>query len=359
LKTALDELNKPLKKLSMLLLKKLDQEADELDSATRNRLDSVSRSITRRGETISDGWIPMLEGFMNGVITDKKFVDWFELSRVGGNERDIGMYRHWIDPTLPFANVVLKPAHGAMITSATLRDRISENQNPDIEWNSAEIRTGAAHFITPPARYSLNSPFDYAKQARIFIVGDLNIRSLDHLAAAYRELFLASNGSALGLFTAIGRLKEVYKRLLKPLEEAQLPIFAQHVDPINVATLVDIFRTVEHSCLLGTDAVRDGVDVPGNSLRLCVFDKVPWPRPTILHKARREHFGKKSYDDLITRLRMKQAFGRLIRKQSDKGVFVMLDGATPTRLLSCFPEDVIVERIGLADAIKKTKDFLG
>ena len=167
------------------------------------------------------------------------------------------------------------------------------------------------------------------------------------------------NGSALGLFTAIGRLKEVYKRLLKPLEEAQLPIFAQHVDPINVATLVDIFRTVEHSCLLGTDAVRDGVDVPGNSLRLCVFDKVPWPRPTILHKARREHFGKKSYDDLITRLRMKQAFGRLIRKQSDKGVFVMLDGATPTRLLSCFPEDVIVERIGLADAIKKTKDFLG
>ena len=359
LKAALDELNKPLKKLSMLLLKKLDQEADELDSATRNRLDSVSRSITRRGETISGGWIPMLEGFMNGVVTDKNFVDWFELSRVGGNERDVGMYRHWIDPTLPFANVVLKPAHGAMITSATLRDRISENQNPDIEWNSAEIRTGAAHFIAPPARYSLNSPFDYAKQARVFIVGDLNIRSLDHLAAAYRELFLASNGSALGLFTAIGRLKEVYKRLLKPLEEAQLPIFAQHVDPINVATLVDIFRTVEHSCLLGTDAVRDGVDVPGNSLRLCVFDKVPWPRPTILHKARREHFGKKSYDDLITRLRMKQAFGRLIRKKSDKGVFVMLDGATPTRLLSCFPEDVIIERLGLAETIQKTKEFLG
>lgn len=358
LKLALDDLNKPLKRLSALLLKKLDQEADELDSATRNRLESVSRSITRRSEIISDGWIPMLEGFMNGVVTNEKFVDWFELSRIGGHERDVGMYRHWIDPSLPFANVVLKPAHGAMITSATLRDRLSENQNPDIEWNSAEIRTGAAHFINPPARHSLKSPFDYEKQARVFIVGDLNIRSLDHLAAAYRELFLASNGGALGLFTAIGRLKEVYKRLLEPLEEAHLPIFAQHVDPINVATLVDIFRTVEHSCLLGTDAVRDGVDVPGNSLRLCVFDKVPWPRPTILHKARREHFGKRSYDDLITRLRMKQAFGRLIRKKSDKGVFVMLDGATPTRLLSCFPEDVTVERVGLAEAIQKTKAFL-
>jgi len=56
---------------------------------------------------------------------------------------------------------------------------------------------------------------------------------------------------------------------------------------------------------------------------------------------------------------MKQAFGRLIRKKSDKGVFVMLDGATPTRLLSCFPEDVIIERLGLAETIQKTKEFLG
>ncbi len=36
----------------------------------------------------------------------------------------------------------------------------------------------------------------------------------------------------------------------------------------------------------------------------------------------------------------------------------MLDGATPTRLLSAFPEDVAIERIGLAEAIRKTKAFL-
>jgi ATP-dependent DNA helicase DinG len=85
---------------------------------------------------------------------------------------------------------------------------------------------------------------------------------------------------------------------------------------------------------------------------------VPWPRPTILHKARRQKFGKQTYDDLITRLRLKQAYGRLIRRRTDKGVFVMLDGATPTRLLSAFPEDVIIERLGLAEAIRKTQDFL-
>lgn len=358
LKIALDGLIGPLKRLSALLLKKLDMEADELDSATRNRLESISQSITRRTEIMSEGWAQMLATYIDDLPADNQFVDWFELSRIGGREVDVGMYRHWIDPSVPFSKIVLKPSQGAMITSATLRDRLMDTNNPDVDWNSAEIRTGAAHFINPPARHSLKSPFDYEKQARVFVVNDLNVRSPDQLASAYRELFKASNGGALGLFTAIGRLKQVYERLLEPMEEEHLPLYAQHVDPINVGTLIDIFRTIENSCLLGTDAVRDGVDVPGNSLRLCVFDKVPWPRPTILHKARRDHFGKRSYDDLITRLRMKQAFGRLIRKKTDKGVFVMLDGATPTRLLSCFPDDVKVERIGLAEAISKTADFL-
>lgn len=355
---ALNDLKKPLLKLSALLLKKLDTQADELDAGTRNRLEAVSRTIVRRSEIISQGWCLMLNGLISNLPQDEKYVDWFELSRSQGREMDVGMYRHWIDPSIPFAETVLKPSHGALITSATLRDRLSDNENPDIDWNMAEIRTGAAHFINPPSRLSIPSPFDYENQARVFIVNDLNVRSLDQLAAAYRELFLASGGGGLGLFTAIARLKAVHSRLLTPLEEENIPIFAQHVDPINVSTLIDIFRTVEDSCLLGTDAVRDGVDVPGNSLRLCVFDKVPWPRPTILHKARRDHFGKQTYDDLITRLRLKQAFGRLIRSKTDKGVFVMLDGASPTRLLSGLPRNVPIERIGLAQVVKKTQEFL-
>jgi dTDP-D-glucose 4,6-dehydratase len=69
----------------------------------------------------------------------------------------------------------------------------------------------------------------------------------------------------------------------------------------------------------------DGVDVPGRSLRLLVFDRVPWPRPDLLHKARRSRFGGKGYDDAIARARLSQAFGRLIRRADDRGVFVMLD----------------------------------
>src|SRR5581483_5145940 len=126
-------------------------------------------------------------------------------------------------------------------------------------------------------------------------------------------------------------------------------------DAIDTATLVDIFRAEEDACLLGTDAVRDGVDVPGRSLRLIVFDRVPWPRPDILHKARRGEFGGPRYDDRLTRLRLRQAFGRLVRRAGDSGVFVLLDSRLPSRLLGAFPEGVAVERIGLKHAIARTR----
>ncbi|MBT4711876.1 MAG: ATP-dependent DNA helicase, partial [Alphaproteobacteria bacterium] len=109
----------------------------------------------------------------------------------------------------------------------------------------------------------------------------------------------------------------------------------------------------------GTDAVRDGVDVPGRSLRLIIFDRVPWPRPDILHRARKAAFGGAAYDDRIARLRLKQAFGRLVRQGTDRGVFVMLDSRTPTRLTTAFPKGVEIQRTGIKDAIAGVAAFLG
>jgi ATP-dependent DNA helicase DinG len=89
-----------------------------------------------------------------------------------------------------------------------------------------------------------------------------------------------------------------------------------------------------------------------------VFDRVPWPRPDILHKARREKFGGRSYDDSVARARIAQAFGRLIRRADDRGVFVMLDAAAPTRLFSSLPEGIDIQRVSLVDAIEGVADFL-
>ena len=165
-------------------------------------------------------------------------------------------------------------------------------------------------------------------------------------------------GGGLGLFTAINRLRAVHQRIAEPLERRGIPLFAQHVDALDTATLVDIFRAEEKACLLGTDAVRDGVDVPGRSLRLIVFDRVPWPRPDIRHRVRRSAFGGRAYDDRITRLRLKQAYGRLVRRADDRGVFVLLDPMMPSRLAGAFPEGVEVQRLGLAEAVQEVGAFL-
>mgnify|MGYP004713474111 FL=1 len=185
--------------------------------------------------------------------------------------------------------------------------------------------------------------------------------SIVDLSAAFRTLFQASGGGGLGLFTAISRLRGVYDRIAPTLEADGLPLYAQHVDAMDNNTLVDIFRTEEHACLLGTDAMRDGVDVPGNALRLVAFERVPWPRPDILHRERRIHASggnPREFDDSIARLRLRQAFGRLIRRQTDRGVFVLLDRRTPSRLLHAFPDGCDIQRAGLAEAAREITAFL-
>jgi len=360
------KLKNPMIKIVRVLQKMLVDHADTLDTETRQRIDSVAKSILRRTDIIA-GWIAMLKTLQEE--RDEKFVDWFAIERVEGRDFDVGMFRHYIDPTEPFAKLIKPHLQGALITSATLQDSTGD---PEQDWKAAEKRTGANLLNinislnegsnttskgNALSRIEVSSPFDYKKQSRILVVGDVNKNDPKQVAAAYRALFLASKGGALGLFTAISRMKAVYEQLIDPLSAENIPLYAQHLEGLDISTLIDMFRMEEDACLLGTDATRDGMDVPGRSLRMITFDRTPWPRPTILHKARRTSFGR-GYDDMLTRFRLKQAYGRLIRKQTDKGLFIMLDASLPTRLCGAFPEEVEIERIGLKDALEITKTFL-
>ena len=360
LEEALGLLSRPMKALVGRLMQLLDEEASSMDSALRQRIEATARGLKRRADSEVDAWRSMLAQLYQDAATDGEddpptFIDWFSVSRDQGRDTDAAMHRHWIDPTIPFIESVVAPAHGVLITSATLRDGTGD---VEADWRTAEEVTGAIHLKRPAIRAAAPSPFDYPAQTRVFVVNDIRRDDASQVAAAYRELFLAARGGALGLFTAIARLRAVQERIAGPLEDAGLPLLAQHVDRMDTASLIEIFRAEEESCLLGTDAIRDGVDVPGRALRLVVFDRVPWPRPTILHRARRAAFGGNAYDDRITRLRLKQAYGRLTRRADDHGVFVMLDSRTPTRLLGAFPPGVEIRRVGLAEAVAETAAFL-
>jgi ATP-dependent DNA helicase DinG len=89
------------------------------------------------------------------------------------------------------------------------------------------------------------------------------------------------------------------------------------------------------------------------------MEGVPWPKPTVLHAARRLAHGGSAYDDAIIRARLAQAFGRLIRRADDFGTFVILSAAMPSRLLSAFPPAVPIRRITLDEAIISVSERLG
>ena len=369
LATALAAIARPLGRLAADLTSLLDAEAGSLETAERQRIEAVVRGIERRVGEQLDAWRSMLSDTAADPAEDADlnqdagstddpaaFVDWFAISRIDGRDVDVGMHRHHLDPTIPFAAFVTGRSHGALITSATLRDGSGDAEH---DWAAAEATTGGRHLKAPAVRAALPSPFDYDDQTRVLVVTDVRRGAPDQVAAAYRALFTAAGGGALGLFTAIARLRGVHERIAGALDEAGIALWAQHVDPLDTTTLVDIFRSETDACLLGTDAMRDGIDVPGRSLRLIVFDRVPWPRPDILHKARRRVFGGGRYDDRLTRGRLRQAYGRLVRRADDRGVFVLLDSALPSRLAGAFPAGVEVERVGLAEAVEITRTFVG
>lgn len=337
---ALEALLKPLIALSKRLETLIEEGPDWMDGPSRARAEGALGALGWRSELIA-AWIALLARL--GGPVDPDFVDWMAVDRADGREYDIGLRRHYLDPMKAFAATVLEPAHGVMVTSATLRD--------GDDWATARAQTGADHLEARIGEFAVNSPFDYARQAEVLIVTDIKRGDMAGLAGAYAQIIEASGGGVLGLFTAIKRLRAVHHRIADRLAREGLPLFAQHVDPIDTGTLVDIFRDDMRASLLGTDALRDGVDVPGHSLRCVVMEGVPWPKPSILHRARRLAEGQKHYDDRIIRARLAQAFGRLIRHGNDKGHFIVLSAAFPSRLLTAFPIGTPVRRITLDEAL--------
>ena len=208
----LQDIARPLVKLMAALQKILNEESERLETQARVKIEAVTASLERRAINQIAAWRAMLGAIEND--TPDEFVDWFGIQRMGGRDMDVGFHRHWVDPTKPLAEEVYKPAHGLVVTSATLTDRTGD---PEADWHAAEIRTGTRHLPVRPLQSSENSPFDHVKNLKILVVGDVRKGDMDQTAAAYRDLFKAAGGGGLGLFTAISRLHAVEQRIRETL----------------------------------------------------------------------------------------------------------------------------------------------
>src|SRR5579871_5656208 len=211
---ALARIAGPIATLRERLLGRLDEEADDMDAGTRNRIEAMGRSLNRRVLMPLSAWQTMLHGLSEKPAEPGNRphqILFLRLDRLeGGREFDVGLHRHWLDPTIPFAATLAAPAQGLLVTSATLRD--AGDADPEAAWEAAEARVGAPHLPSPAIRAAVASPFDYAAQTLAFIVTDVFGSEIAQLAAAYRALFMAAGGGGLGLFTAIRRLQAVHAR---------------------------------------------------------------------------------------------------------------------------------------------------
>jgi ATP-dependent DNA helicase DinG len=180
------------------------------------------------------------------------------------------------------------------------------------------------------------SPFDYARQAMLYVPQDLPAPADDSFSAiaAKRtlELLAITNGRAFLLFTSHRAMKDAANRL----KAMPYPTLVQGDAPR--ATLVDKFRVTPNCVLLGTASFWEGVDVPGDALSLVVIDKLPFtPHTDPLIAARMQACAEANRDPFQTiqlpaaAIALKQGFGRLIRRRDDRGIVAILDSRIVTK----------------------------
>jgi ATP-dependent DNA helicase DinG len=183
---------------------------------------------------------------------------------------------------------------------------------------------------------ALPSPFDYRRQAMLYLARDLPPPTGEGLpplvAARIVELLAITGGRAFVLFTSHRALQSGARQL------AGLPYPLLRQGDAPRAALVERFRATPGAVLLGTGSFWEGVDVPGDALSLVIIDKLPFQPHTDPLTAARADAVRVRGGEPFTALQLpqaaialKQGFGRLIRRRDDRGIVAILDPRVVTR----------------------------
>ncbi|MDR2480919.1 MAG: ATP-dependent DNA helicase DinG [Spirochaetaceae bacterium] len=153
---------------------------------------------------------------------------------------------------------------------------------------------------------------------------------------AIPDLVMASEGSALILFTSFESLKSAYKFAAPCLEAAGIKCLKQGDD--DRSRLLRAFIDDEKSTLFATDSFWEGVDAPGETLRLVIICRLPFKTPDDpVFEARCETIERRGGNPFMdisvpeAVIKFRQGFGRLMRHSGDRGVVAVLDGRILTK----------------------------
>jgi predicted DnaQ family exonuclease/DinG family helicase len=177
----------------------------------------------------------------------------------------------------------------------------------------------------------LPSPFDFLHQALVCLPTDLPAPEHEMFDKAVEEIVAAVaarvGGRTLVLFTSHRQLRDVHTALKHRIDLDEVLILGQGIDGQR-RQLLKSFEEAERPLLLGTSTFWEGIDVPGEKLSCVIMVRLPFPVPTEPVYAARAERVRDGFAQLAlpqAALRLKQGFGRLIRRSTDRGAVIILD----------------------------------
>jgi predicted DnaQ family exonuclease/DinG family helicase len=177
----------------------------------------------------------------------------------------------------------------------------------------------------------LPSPFDFLHQALVCLPTDFPLPEHETFDREVEEVVAAVarrvGGRTLVLFTSHRQLRDVHTALKHRVDLDEVLILGQGIDGQR-RQLLKTFEEADRPLLLGTSTFWEGIDVPGERLSCVIMVRLPFPVPTDPVYAARAEQVRDPFAQLAlpqAALRLKQGFGRLIRRSTDRGAVVILD----------------------------------
>jgi len=294
----------PGRKIGRNLRAILDRAGEELDlenpvfQSLLTRSQEMGRVLEKILKTRGRNWLP-----------------WYEKRK-----RNLWLHASPLDISERMREILYDKVQTVILTSATL----STNGNFDYIRSRLGLLEQVVDGIFP-------SHFSFQNQTLLYIPKDLPLPNDpdfgSRVAERILEILTRTEGRALILFTSHHNLNLVHGMI-----EGKVPfnVYRQGEAPRSV--LLEAFKEDIHSVLLATRSFWQGVDVPGEALSCLIVDKLPFESPgEPLVAARIEAIQERGenpfteYQVPTAIISLKQGLGRLVRKNTDRGVLCVLD----------------------------------
>ena len=322
----------------------LEKELNELKSALhslRNHIRKLREDLLDIDETREDfielhQLFDRSEGSLSDILIltesitsnqNKEYVYWYEgnfRTISGATQLILTVNMAPIQPGIELANSIFKSIDFCILTSATLRTKLS------FDYFLNRVGLDSVEFDDVSSTV-YESPFSYNDQVTYFQYAGNDSQRPDIIAKTILHCHRKFNKRMMVLFTSRAQLDNTSQLLRQLSHKADLPIFAQKRQTSRMG-LIRGMKQVKNGILLGTNAFWEGVDLPGDLLEVLMIIKMPFDVPTeptvkAYGKMIEERGGNSFMDYALPEsvIRFRQGFGRLIRTTYDEGIFIVMD----------------------------------